>query len=511
MSWGRLLGISALWFGLQFFWTSQQLLVLPERLRAYVPLEYLGSYQGLIEGVGAVIVLLVQFSVGFLSDHASSRWGRRRPFIAWGFGLGLLAIVAFIFSPSFWPLFVSYLFIQLCLNFGTLPFQSLLPDLVPPRQHSAAGTAMGAMDLAGKLGGIISMLAATILIHGTLLVLGVEIPRAYLVFLLPAYIVAIALSVISVLRSADERRFARSQDIDTDPSSGGGFSRREDLEGRNAAAESAGLNGGRDGAATNAGPPLANLRLLPGVRIEFPRTAPALAGCILKSYLGVDLHGRMDFVWLAASRFFVYLGYFTFQNFVNYYTITSLDRVGFLRSLGLAPEAAAKYSGSVLPAMLLFFILGGIAGNILNAPLAARLGKKAVIGWGLGLASLFFIPLIFTQSVWAAIACGTVLGVGWGAFLAADWAFACTLMPPARSGTFMGLWCLTNLLPQVLAPVFSGPLRDLVFNLNKAALGEPAAEGLAYRVVFATVVPFFLTGMWLLRRVSESRGTPAAS
>lgn len=473
MGWGRLLSISALWFGLQFFWTSQQLLVMPERLRSFVPLDSLGRYQGLIEGAGAIVVLLVQFTVGFLSDHASSPWGRRRPFIAWGFGLGALAIVAFVFSPSFWPLFASYLLIQLFINFGTLPFQSLLPDLVPPAQHSAAGTAMGAMDLAGKLGGIISMLAATIFIHGTLLVMGVEIPRSYLQFLLPAYLVALAFSVFSVLRSADEARFRRPQSErcmdEADPV-------RQ-----------------------------ASLRLLPGVRIEYPRTAATLAGSILKSYLGVKLRDRPDFVWLAASRFLVYLGYFTFQNFVNYYTITSLDRTGFMRSLGLEPAAAEKYAGSVLPAMLLFFILGGIVGNVLNAPVAQRYGKKAVIGWGLALAVAFFIPLVFTQSVWAAIACGTLLGVGWGAFLAADWAFACALMPPERSGTFMGLWCLTNLLPQVVAPVISGPLRDLVYLRYVEQLGEQAAEGLAYRVVFSMVVPFFLAGMWLLRRVKEEK------
>jgi hypothetical protein len=69
----------------------------------------------------------------------------------------------------------------------------------------------------------------------------------------------------------------------------------------------------------------------------------------------------------------------------------------------------------------------------------------------------------------------------------------------------MGLWCLTNLMPQVLAPIISGPLRDLLFAHYEPTLGELGAEAQAYRWVFATVIFWFVLGMLILRKVREER------
>jgi len=482
LSWSQLLRMSALWFGLQFFWTSQQLFVMPERLRHFVDIAYLGSYSSLLESCGAVVVLLTQFATGFISDHSHSRLGRRRPYILFGIACGCGAIVLFILAPSYWPLFAAYMLIQFFLNVGTLPFQSLLPDLVPESQHARAGSAMGFMDLAGKLLGLLSILAVTVFLHGDVQVGGNSMPAGYLSLLLPGYLIALLGSLLIVYFGADELRWAR-------------------LGAQPLAQSEPAAQGGR----------MTRWRILPGVLVQYARQRGGLFGAILSSYLGVDLRARPDFVWLAASRGAVYLGYFTFQNYVNWYTIANLDRQGWLQSFGLSAETAQKYQNSVLAAMLVFFILGGIAGNLLCAPLARRFGKKWVITVGLGFAALFFVPLIFTSSVWTAIACGSILGIGWGAFLAADWAFACTLMPVERAGVFMGLWCLTNLMPQVLAPIISGPLRDLLFAYYQPALGELGAEAQAYRWVFATVIFWFVLGMLILRNVREERTAAAAS
>ena len=61
-----------------------------------------------------------------------------------------------------------------------------------------------------------------------------------------------------------------------------------------------------------------------------------------------------------------------------------------------------------------------------------------------------------------------LLGCGWGAFIAADWAFACTLMPKQQAGSYMGIWDVTTLLPQIIAPVIAGPLFDSIVNARLA-------------------------------------------
>jgi MFS family permease len=253
------------------------------------------------------------------------------------------------------------------------------------------------------------------------------------------------------------------------------------------------------------------LRLLPGTVIRYSAAAGGLVSAMLREYLGIDLRQQPNFLWLAISRFVIYFSYQTFTAYVAYYVKYNLDGQAFMMSFGLDAAAADKYRGFVLPVMLVFFILGGLAGSLLATPLARRYGKKWVIGVGLVLTSAMSVPLIFAHSVWLAVAAGSILGIGWGAFLASDWAFACTLMPKDRAASFMGIWGLTSLLPQVLAPVFAGFIRDGVYNARLASLGETGAWALANQWIFASMLLYFLLGLVLLRNVRDDRTEAAAA
>ena len=196
-------------------------------------------------------------------------------------------------------------------------------------------------------------------------------------------------------------------------------------------------------------------------------------------------------------------------DFLYFYVNANLNGKQWIQSLGLGE----KYEVVILPAIMLFFILGGFAGNLLSAPLAERHGKKWVIAAGMVIAGAMLVPMIFSRDVWVAGACGTLLGLGWGAFIAADWAFACTLMPKQKTGSYMGIWDVTTLMPQVLAPVIAGPLRDGIFNARVARLvlemgkeaGERAAEAVAHQWLYATIIIYFVVGLWLLKHVREPR------
>jgi MFS family permease len=256
------------------------------------------------------------------------------------------------------------------------------------------------------------------------------------------------------------------------------------------------------------------IKILPGTVVRFARTAPTMLGCIVHDYLQIDLRGQPNFVWLAVSRFAVYLGYQTFLTYIYFYVHANLEIQTWLDSLGLSES----FAGAVLPSIMIFFILGGFVGNVLSAPLAERYGKKWVINAGMTLAGVLVVPLIFTHDVWVAIGCGSILGIGWGAFIAADWAFACTLMPKQKAGTYMGIWDVTTLMPQILAPVIAGPIRDGIFNSRVdelvaqvgRELGERSAEALAHQWLYATIIVYFVLGLVLLRRVREQRPVRAA-
>jgi Na+/melibiose symporter-like transporter len=465
---GQLARLSALWFGLQFFWVSQQMIVMPERVKHFAPIEHLGAYYGLVKACGALVVIATQLTTGFISDHAESRLGRRRPFIIHGILWGCAGVACFIFAPGYWWLFAAYLLIEATINVASVPFQSLLPDLVPESQHNQAGSQMGLMHLAGNLAGLLAVVAMKIVFAGKeWQVFGDIKPGGYGLLLL-AYLALLIGTAAIVVFGIDEQRWAQH------------------------------AHAKLDGA-------VRTLRLLPGLMVRFARTAPTLLGCMVHDYRQVDLRRQPNFNWLAASRFTIFLGYQTFLTYVAYYVESNLDGAGWLASLGVSGEAAKQLAGAILPAVLTFFILGGLAGTLLSAPLAGRFRKKGVIGGGLVLAGVMVVPLIFTSNVWVAVGAGCLLGVGWGAFLAADWAFACTLMPKQRTGSFMGIWDVTTLLPQVLAPVIAAPIRDGIFNAGLARLGGRGADAFAIQWLYATIILYFIAGLALLARVREAR------
>ena len=56
---------------------SQQMIVLPKRVEYFVPDAHYASYYALIKAAGAIVVICTQLTLGFLSDHAESRVGKR--------------------------------------------------------------------------------------------------------------------------------------------------------------------------------------------------------------------------------------------------------------------------------------------------------------------------------------------------------------------------------------------------------------------------------------------------
>jgi len=97
---GQLFRLSALWFALQFFWASQQLAIMPDLIEAFTTKDTQGMLYGLIKSAGALVVIATQLTVGFISDHAYSKLGRRRPFIIFGVLSGCVAITLFMLAPA---------------------------------------------------------------------------------------------------------------------------------------------------------------------------------------------------------------------------------------------------------------------------------------------------------------------------------------------------------------------------------------------------------------------------
>ena len=153
----QLLSLSIYWLGIQTIWGGLNTIVIPQRIDALNPGAQ-GLLLALIIAVGAVAPIIVQPTIGMISDYTVTRWGRRKPYIVIGSLLDVVFLAGFALSNDFLAMLAFYFLLQLSSNFAQGPFQGYVPDLVPARQ---VGTASGLMGLMLVLGTIVGVGIAT--------------------------------------------------------------------------------------------------------------------------------------------------------------------------------------------------------------------------------------------------------------------------------------------------------------------------------------------------------------
>ena len=150
----QLLNFCLGFFGLQFAWQMRIILSGPvtESLGAS-PLIF-----GLIWLAGPFTGMIVQPIIGNMSDNTKSRFGKRRPYLFLGAIMASLALWALpnsagianktfaLFNmqvPVFAALTVAAIMIWVidaCVNAAQGPYRALVPDIIPPEQHSIANS-----------------------------------------------------------------------------------------------------------------------------------------------------------------------------------------------------------------------------------------------------------------------------------------------------------------------------------------------------------------------------------
>lgn len=157
--------------GLQFAW--QMRIALSEPVTSSLgasPLLY-----SLIWLAGPFSGMVIQPIIGILSDNTKSKFGRRRPYLLGGAIITALALWAFPHSagisdilgklfninmPAWGGLLIAAIMIWIidaCINIAQGPYRSLVPDVVPQKQHAQANSYI---SLAIGLGSVIAMVVA---------------------------------------------------------------------------------------------------------------------------------------------------------------------------------------------------------------------------------------------------------------------------------------------------------------------------------------------------------------
>jgi MFS family permease len=156
LPWGHLLRISFYWLGLTSIFAGVSV-ILQGRLQftGLVEPGSEGASLFAVNVVGALVAVIVQPTVGAISDYTISRWGRRKPYIVIGTVLDLVFLIGLAQANTLLLIAVFVLLLQFSSNFAQGPFQGYVPDLVPGPQVGTASALVGLMPVLGNVAGFL--------------------------------------------------------------------------------------------------------------------------------------------------------------------------------------------------------------------------------------------------------------------------------------------------------------------------------------------------------------------
>ena len=158
---GFLLGMTILMFGANIAWVSYDSILLLPLVQKVVPADRSSLMVGLIAFAANIVGILVSLLAGILSDHGTSRLGRRTPGILIGSLLGFPVIACAVFFHLSLPvIIVSFTGMQIFTNIANGAWWPLLVDTVPEEQRGLASGLQGFYTL---LASAVSFVAATYL------------------------------------------------------------------------------------------------------------------------------------------------------------------------------------------------------------------------------------------------------------------------------------------------------------------------------------------------------------
>jgi len=192
-----------------------------------------------------------------------------------------------------------------------------------------------------------------------------------------------------------------------------------------------------------------------------------------------------DFYFVLFTRALVTMGIYSVFTFFQFF-LKDVVRVE-------NPPRDASYLIGII-------IAAGIPTSLLAGSLSDRVGRKPLVYWSGGLmalSSLLFIWVGLRPSLAVMFWIGALFGIGYGAYQAVDWALAIDVLPQGNSAAKdMGIWHVSLVLPQVIAPALTGIILSAL---------KPRSLLLGYTVVFTTTALWFILGTVFVRQIRGVR------
>ena len=184
-----------------------------------------------------------------------------------------------------------------------------------------------------------------------------------------------------------------------------------------------------------------------------------------------------DFGWAWLTRFLVYLSYFTALGYLLYFL---QDAVHYQK----AAQGVTTFQIILTGTLLLASVMSGMLSDRLQRRKVFVIGASLVI-------ALSFLMLAFFQTWLAVELAGSVLGIGFGAYLGVDIALITQLLPSANArGKDLGVINIANAFPQIVGVTIAA------FVVNTFH---------SYTVLFVVAAILALLGAVLIQRIKSVR------
>jgi len=447
------------WFALTVRSQALTPLIVPLLVQQFVGESAKGTYYGQLRLWTLMAALLSQAIFGLLSDHSTSRFGRRRPYLFGGviFEIIILALIGLNAGMSgmagYWVLFALIILSMIGSNASQAATQAFIPDLIPSEKKGLASGIKALIELP------LALMFVTFVISG-------QVESGNLSTALYTLIAVLVLAMVASM-FVRERRQEKSPALKKEP-----FMRLLAMTGVFTIV----ILG--TGFLVNqvirwvSGIEQTRASLIVGAAGLIAMGFSIVAGIWAATYasLGQQIKKHRSFVWWTVNRLAFMVGSTNLASFMVYFL---QEKYGFIQTEAAIPASFAITLVGV--AILIAAIPGGAA--------ADRFGKKTVIVaagllGSIGTAAVVFSPAdvpllrsyleigqgipttILIQAMGGLYLGAILIGLALGLFYAANWALGTSLIPEERAGEFFGLSNLAGAGAGAVGAYIGGPIAD---------------------------------------------------
>ncbi len=382
------ININVFWLANNFHWQALLAIVIPSMVVKFLGDANKDINLAMVVVWGTLAAVVVNPTVGAISDYATFRIGRRRPFLLFGTLLNVIVLVLFAFS-SYWfsstalliTFIVLFFLLQFSNNLANAPWGAIIADNVPTQQR---GLTAGFFGLFTLLGTIFGSVVAGIIVnkHDALPVYQNEIVKIFLLIAVVQTVLVLYTALTVKETPLPPERHVRLQV--------GSFLRRFFFK---------------------------------------PTTYP-------------------DLSWVLLARLLVMMGIWGVFYFLQYYFDDVLGGPGVRTIIFNSSFSGEGFSGTLFLPVLL---IAALPTSLIAGWISDHRGRKIMVYISGIMMTLVCLLFIGWQSQYGALVAGLFFGIGYGAYTSVDWALAADALPPTdQAGKFLGVWSAMGILPQVI-------------------------------------------------------------